>query len=96
MNLRKNIREEYGASIKKKDTAKDIERHWKRTRDHGIQEKRIFLEGGVININKCKHKVKMTQTQMCLLYSATYGIRSGLIKMDRTEVKFKSLGINGK
>lgn len=68
-------------------------------REPGIMESRrkeFFLEGGVININKCKHKVKMTQTQMCLLYSATYGIRSGLIKMDRTEVKFKSLGINGK
>lgn len=27
-----------------------------------------FFLGEGININKCKQKVKMTQTQMCLLY----------------------------
>lgn len=43
--LVKNILEENGASMSK-DTTKGIQRHWeklKRTRDHGIQEKRIFF-----------------------------------------------------
>lgn len=44
----------------------------------------------MINIKKCKHKAKMTQTQMCLLYLTTYTIsRYGFIEVDGAEVKFQ-------